>query len=283
MSKIEAKASHYFDFLLSAKKVADNEINKTERLQSLKDKKVQKYDNSLGKCNANRFILENREILFGIVHDLYKKTFQEENEGKRAKYISLARMLLSAIQKNKTAKDFCFILETTPALQDMKSYLNVSGVNAVELLMSGYQLETSLSSLKLSGDRVIEIFSGLGVGNKKVNRIEFKKGINDLMELPLFYKGSKRDDDIDFSSLQSFMDSLKNGSITRLDGKAKTLLLTIKNNVLYKKEFELNDNEDIEQFLKQEENSNQWDVYDITFSELNKIIENIVFSIIDKH
>lgn len=283
MSTLSTQASHHFDFLLSAKKIADNEISKKERLQSLKERKAKKYDNSLKSSNANSFIIENREILFGIIHALYKNTFQEENEGKRAKYVSLIRMLLSAIQKNKTTKDFCFILETTPALQDMKSYLNVSGVNAVELLMSGYQLETSLSSLKLSGDRVIEIFSGLGVGNKKVNRIEFKKGINDLMELPLFYKGSKRDDDIDFSSLQSFMDSLKNGSITRLDGKAKTLLLTIKNNVLYKKEFELNDNEDIEQFLKQEENSNQWDVYDITFSELNKIIENIGFSIIDKH
>lgn len=281
MTKIEAKASHYFDFLLSAKKVADDEISKIERLQSLKDKKVKKYNSSIENSNANRFILENRENLFDIIHDLYKNTFQEENEGKRAKYISLARMLLSAIQKNKTAKDFCFILETTPALQDMKTSFSVSGPSAIELLIGGYQLETPLSSLKLSGDRVVEIFSGLGAGNKKVKRIEFKKDLNELMSTHLYYKGSKRDDDVDFSVFKNFIDSLKDGNTIRLDGKVKTLLLTIQNNILRKKEFKLGDNEEIENFLK-EEGMNQWSDYDITFSELNKIIENIGFSIIDK-
>jgi hypothetical protein len=280
MSMLTAQTAQYFDFLLSAKKITVQEINKTQRLESLKEKKEKKYNSNKEKSTANSFIIDNREVLLNTVESLYKKTFQEENEGRRAKYVSLARMLLSAIQKNKTAKEFCFILETTSALQDMKVQFNISGWDAINLLVSGYQLETSLSSLKLSGDRVVEIFSGLGEGNKKVKRIEFKETFNGLLKTSLLYKGSKRDDDVEFNSLKDFMTSLKDGNIIRFDGKAKTLLLSNKDNTLYKKEFKLDDNEEIECFLSKENDNNPWELYDISFSDLNKIVENIQFSVL---
>lgn len=282
MSKLNAQATNYFDFLLSAKHIADIEINKVERLQCVKEKKVKKYNQISELSEVNNFILRNKKILLDTIRELHVKAYQEDNEGRKSKYISLIRILLSAIQKNKTARDFCFMLETTPVLQDMKIDFNVSGVDAIELLITGYELEASISSIKLSGDRVIESFSGLGEENKKIHRTVLKNSLNDLFNIPLFYKNSKRSDDLAFDVFQDFIDSIKNDNIIRLDGKAKTLLLRIKNNVLYEKEFELNDDKEIEKFLEKGQNIKEYKPYDISFTELNKIIENIGFSIVNK-
>ena len=250
MSISQTQAIKYFDYLLSAKNIADIEVNKVKRFQQLKEKKIDKYNLVLESSNVNDFILKNKETLLSTIHDLHIKACQEDNEGKKSKYISLIRMLLSAIQKNKPAKDFCFMLETTPALQDMKLNFKVSGIDALELLITGYELEASVSSLKLSGDRVVESFTGIGKENKKVHRMVLKNSLNDLLRISLFYKNSKKYDYLVFDDFKDFIDSIKNDKIIRFDGKMRTLLLLMNNNVLYYKEFKLNDDQEIENFLE---------------------------------
>ena len=44
MSISQTQAIKYFDYLLSAKNIADIEVNKVKRFQQLKEKKIDKYN-----------------------------------------------------------------------------------------------------------------------------------------------------------------------------------------------------------------------------------------------
>lgn len=279
MSNLSVQATRNFDFLLSAKAMADDEINKRDRLYSIKEKKANRHIELVEQSTIDPFIIENKETLLKTVKNFYFKAIEnDENLVVNSKNLSISRMILSGIQKNKTSKDFCFMLETTPMLQNINLSFEVSGIDVLSTLIEGYQLETPSSIIKVSGQKVIETFYGIGAGNKKVEKVEFSENLNDLMSKTLLYTGSRRDNGVDFYDLSKFLEKLKGGSLIRLDGNAHTLLMKLENNTLYKKEFDLNDDKAINSFL--EEEKKEYTTYDITLKTLNKIVENIDFHVL---